>query len=176
MAHVDGGLDQPIGSGLFREALAAFPTGVTVITVRDEHGRPCGMTANAFCAVSLEPPLVLVCVNRSASTHDRIVREGSFGVNILSETSEEISRHCARPGSDKHLRDEWLVERNVRTPHLKDAAAYLHCCVESAHPAGTHSIIVGAVIEVVSRLHEPLLYYRGGYRRMSPRGMSPNVL
>lgn len=168
MAHADSGLKKPIESSLFREALAAFPTGVTIITVRDESGQPCGMTANAFCAVSLDPPLILVCVNRSASTHDRIVRDGQFGVNILSEITEEISRHCARPGSEKHLRDEWLVRSNDRAPHLKDAATYLDCHVESVHPAGTHSIVVGAVVDVVSRLHEPLLYYRGAYRRVAP--------
>ena len=166
MVHADGGLKKTIESSLFREALAAFPTGVTVITVRDESGRPCGMTANAFCAVSLDPPLILVCVNRSASTHDRIVRDGRFGVNILSEITEEISQHCARPGTDKRLRDEWLVAPDDRAPQLKDAATYLDCHVESMHAAGTHSIVVGAVVEVVSCLHEPLLYYRGAYRRV----------
>lgn len=150
-----------------KEALAAFPTGVTVITVRDEHGAPCGMTASAFCAVSLDPPLVLVCVNRTANTHDIIGLRGRFGINILAKATEEISRHCARSGSDKRLNEDWLVDAGAHAPHLKGAAAFLDCTVDATYPAGTHSIVVGRVVDVVSLPHEPLLYYRGTYRRVA---------
>jgi flavin reductase (DIM6/NTAB) family NADH-FMN oxidoreductase RutF len=162
-----GPVEKPIEANALKDALAAFPTGVTVITVRDANETPCGMTANAFCAVSLEPSLILVCVNRSAHTHEMIARRGSFGVNILSDLTEEISRHCARAGSDKVLRDDWLLDVSGGTPHLKDAAAYLDCIVEAAHEAGTHSIIFGRVVEVVSRSHAPLVYHRGSYKRVA---------
>jgi flavin reductase (DIM6/NTAB) family NADH-FMN oxidoreductase RutF len=152
---------------LLKRALGAFPTGVTVVTVFDDEQLPRGMTANAFSAVSLEPPQVLVCVNRSTSTHRLIEQAGRFGINILSRLTEEISRHCAEPGSDKRLRAEWLVAGAGTAPHLLNASAFLDCRIAAMHDAGTHSIIVGEVQEVTARDHEPLLYYRGAYREMN---------
>jgi flavin reductase (DIM6/NTAB) family NADH-FMN oxidoreductase RutF len=151
-----------------KEALAAFPTGVTVITVRDAEGRPHGMTANAFCSVSIDPPLLLVCVNRSAHTHALIADGGRFAVNVLAEPLEHISRHCARPGADKLLDPDWLVdEAPERGPHLDDAAAYFDCELAERYEAGTHSIFVGRVAGFAARPNAPLVYYRGAYRRLA---------
>jgi flavin reductase (DIM6/NTAB) family NADH-FMN oxidoreductase RutF len=156
----------PLKIGLLKEALAAFPTGVTVITAADADDTPLGMTANAFCAVSVDPAFVLVCVNQSTRTHETLVQRQRFGVNILSEAGEHISNHCARPGSDKRLEVGWLVEE-AGSPHLKDASAFLDCAIESCHTVGTHSVIIGRVLRVVSRTRDPLIYYRGAYRRFS---------
>lgn len=156
----------PVEIGLLKEALAAFPTGVTVITAADADDTPLGMTANAFCAVSVDPAFVLVCVNRSTRTHETLVQRKRFGVNILSEAAEHISNHCARMGSDKQLDVGWLVEGDG-SPHLKDASAFLDCAIESCHAVGTHSVIIARVLRVVSHIREPLLYYRGAYRRFS---------
>jgi flavin reductase (DIM6/NTAB) family NADH-FMN oxidoreductase RutF len=151
-----------------KEALGAFATGVTVITVHDAEQRPHGMTANAFCSVSVDPALLLVCVNRSAQTHQLIAESGRFAVNVLAEPLEHISRYCARPGADKILEPDWLVdEAPGRGPHVKDAAAYFDCEAAARHEAGTHSIFVGRVVAVAARPHAPLLYYRGTYRRIA---------
>lgn len=155
-----------VDTSLLKEALASFPTGVTVVTVFDDDQQPRGMTANAFSAVSLQPPQVLVCVNRSASTHRLIEKSGRFGINILSRLTEDISQHCALPGSDKRLSAEWLVDDTSTAPHLISASAFLDCRLEAMHNAGTHSIVVGLVEHVTSRDHVPLLYYRGSYRVM----------
>lgn len=153
---------------VLKEALGAFPTGVTVITVRDRAGRPHGMTANAFCSVSVDPPLLLVCINRAAQTHELIVECGRFGVNVLAEPHEPISRHCARPGADKLLQPEWLVDDGHHgAPHLREAGGYFDCEVADRHEAGTHSIFIGRVLLAATGPHAPLLYYRGAYRRFA---------
>jgi flavin reductase (DIM6/NTAB) family NADH-FMN oxidoreductase RutF len=157
-----------MSTDILKQALGAFPTGVTVITVHDAAGRPHGMTANAFCSVSVDPPLLLVCVNRSAQTHGLILERRRFGVNILAEPHEHISRHCARPGSDKLLQPEWLLEEEEGSaPHLREAAAYFDCEIAHQQEAGTHSIFIGRVQLATARPHDPLLYYRGAYRRLA---------
>ena len=130
---------------VLKRALGSFASGVTVITFLDSAGRPCGMTASSFTSVSLDPFLVLVCVNRSARTHQDVVDSGRFGVNILDREAMEISNYCARPGGDKYLLDEWLLEdANLDgSPALTQAMAYLDCTIDSEVPAGTHSIIIG---------------------------------
>lgn len=155
----------------FREALASFASGVTIVTFRDELDRPCGMTASSFSSVSIDPLLVLVCLNRSARTYDDVLARGRFGINILSSDCVEISDLCARPGEDKLLRDGWLEDPvDGRSPVLRDSLAYLDCEVHTEVGAGTHSIIVGRVLAIgVSDTHEdnPLLYYRGSYRELA---------
>lgn len=154
----------------FREALASFASGVTIVTFRDELDRPCGMTASSFSSVSMDPLLVLVCLNRSARTYDDVLSRERFGINILSADCVEISNQCARPGEDKQLLPEWLEDPvDGRSPALKDSLAYLDCEVHTEVPAGTHSIIVGRVLAIgvlEGQEGKPLLYYRGGYREM----------
>lgn len=152
----------------FKEALASFASGVTVVTFWDGDGRPCGMTASSFSSVSIDPLLVLICVNRDARTYEEVVDRGRFGVNILGSESTEVSNHCARPGGDKVLEQDWLAQDSDESPPvLSGAIAYLDCEIFSDTPAGTHSIIVGRVSSIgVSdeEKAEPLLYYRGTYR------------
>jgi flavin reductase (DIM6/NTAB) family NADH-FMN oxidoreductase RutF len=153
---------------VFKEALGSFASGVTVITVRDADGRPCGMTANAFSSVSLAPLLVLVCLNRSTRTHKDVSAKARFGVNILHRAAIDISNYCARPGYDKVLRPEWLHESEDadQPPILSRALAYLDCTVTSQMTAGTHSIVLGQV-KAVGRAQaadpSPLVYFRGRY-------------
>lgn len=154
----------------FRAALASFASGVTIVTFRDELDRPCGMTASSFSSVSIDPLLVLVCLNRSARTYEDVLARERFGINILSSDCVEISNRCARPGEDKRLKSEWLEDPiDGRSPVLKDALAYLDCEVHTELPAGTHSIIVGRVLAIgvsESQVDNPLLYYRGSYREL----------
>jgi flavin reductase (DIM6/NTAB) family NADH-FMN oxidoreductase RutF len=153
---------------VFKEALGSFPSGVTIITVRDQLGRPCGMTANAFSSVSLTPLLILICLNRTTRTHSDVSTKGRFGVNILHRTAVDISNYCSRPGHDKVLRPEWLHETDDpdQPPILTGALAYLDCTVNSQVEAGTHAIVVGQVNAVgmaeASDL-APLVYFRGRY-------------
>ncbi|MBI2879176.1 MAG: flavin reductase family protein [Candidatus Rokubacteria bacterium] len=155
-----------------KRALGSLPTGVTVISFADDEDRPVGMTANAVCSVSLTPPLVLACLNRSSRAWAMIERRGRFGINILGEGQRAIAEHCARPGQDKRLDPRWL-ERGLEpgTPAaLAGALGYLDCAVDAAHPAGTHAIVVGRVrgILVEGGGGAPLAYFRGAYRQLDP--------
>ncbi len=150
----------------FRKAMGCFATGVTVITV-DEDGEVHGMTANAFTSVSLDPPLVLVCVDHRARTHAHLHARKRFGVNVLSSTQQAISEYYAR-SSEAHQHAEAVGARFEHTAHgtpvLEGALAYLECRLHTAQPAGDHTIFIAEVEQVEVREGEPLLYFRSQYR------------
>jgi flavin reductase (DIM6/NTAB) family NADH-FMN oxidoreductase RutF len=157
-----------------RGALGAFPTGVTVITTGVEQAAY-GMTANAFTSVSLDPPLVLVCVQRSAAGREEIERNGAFAVNILGENQEPVSRHFAsraRPRGREAFGD--LGTRTVGTgcPIIDGVAAYADCTLHAAHDAGDHVIFIGEVLAIgVDPGVPPLVFHGGQYRQLiSPAG------
>src|SRR5438067_13053171 len=151
----------------FRRAMAYFATGVTVITV-DYQGEVQGMTANAFTSVSLDPMLVLVCVDQKARTHAHLHARKRFGINVLSEQQRAISEHYAQPDRDPSRAEQAAGARFDRTPHgtpvLQGALAYLECRLQSAQDAGDHTIFIAEVEDVVVRDGKPLLYFQAEYR------------
>jgi flavin reductase len=153
----------------FRKAMGSFATGVTIITL-DLEGEVHGMTANAFASVSLDPPLVLVCVEQSARTHAHLHAKKRFGVNVLAENQRVISEYYARPvHTHEHAEEEAgaRFERTAQgTPILHGALAYLECRLQSAQEAGDHTIFIAEVEDVVVRQGEPLLFFRGKYRKI----------
>ncbi len=152
----------------FRHVIAHFATGVTVVTSRTPDGRPCGLTANSVASVSLKPLLVLVCVDRKATSHACIIEGGSFAVSILERLHEPVARRFAK--GDHTARFDELPYRIETTgsPVLRDALAWLDCRVQNVHEAGDHSIVVGEVVACDAREGEPLVFYRGEYRRVTP--------
>ena len=152
----------------FRRAMGCFATGVTIVTV-DLDGEVHGMTANAFASVSLEPLLVLVCVDHSARTHAHLHAKKRFGINILGENQRAISEYYAR-ASGTHERAEAAGARFDRTQHgtpvLHGALSYLECRLVSTQEAGDHTIFIAEVEDVVVREGEPLLFFRGDYRHI----------
>jgi flavin reductase (DIM6/NTAB) family NADH-FMN oxidoreductase RutF len=157
----------------FRSALGSFATGVTVITV-DYEGEVHGMTANAFSSVSLDPPLVLVCVDHRARTHAHLHARKRFGVNVLAHDQQIISEYYARPAQDHRHAEQEAGAHFDRTAHgtpvLNGALAYLECRLHSSQDAGDHTIFIAEVEEVVVRGGDPLLYYRGEYRTIGRSG------
>lgn len=145
--------------------MAAFATGVTVITV-DDHGRVHGMTANAFTSVSLEPQLVLVCVDHKAQTHAHLTTRKRFGINVLSDQQSAISEYYADPARDGPG-TQAVGAKFDRTPHgtpvLNGALAYLECRLQDARDAGDHTIFIAEVEEVVVREGNPLIFFRSEY-------------
>lgn len=129
------------------------------------------MTANAFTAVSLDPVLVLVCVDHRARTHSQLHSRKRFGVNVLRGDQQAISEYYAR-AAETHQHAEASGARFDRTaqgtPVLQGALAYLECRLHSAQPAGDHTIFIAEVEEVVVREGEPLLYFRSQYRDIEP--------
>jgi flavin reductase (DIM6/NTAB) family NADH-FMN oxidoreductase RutF len=153
----------------FRRAMGCFATGVTVLTV-DYEGEVQGMTANAFSSVSLDPLLVLVCVDQKARTHAHLHARKRFGINILSESQRAISEHYAQPDREPARAEEEAGARFDRTPHgtpvLHGALAYLECRLQSAQDAGDHTIFIAEVEDVVVRGGRPLLFFQGRYRTL----------
>ena len=155
----------------FRKVLGQFATGVTVITVAGSEGQVHGMTANAFTSVSLDPLLVLVCVDGRARTHPLIHQRKRFGVNVLAEGQQHLADYYARTSEDHETADRlgavyWFTERG--TPLLKNCLAHLECSVVSAHDEGDHTVFIGAVEHVGLQKGQPLLFHGGRYRRLEP--------
>jgi flavin reductase (DIM6/NTAB) family NADH-FMN oxidoreductase RutF len=150
----------------FRQVLGAFPTGVTIVATRDGRGAPCGMTVNAFTSVSLDPPLVLVCVQHAASSHDPLLESGSFAVSVLSARQAALAAHFStEPADVRFVEVEWH-EGPLGNPVVDGAAAWLACTLEAVHPGGDHSIMVGRVEELGLGAEDALIFYRGTYGRV----------
>lgn len=153
----------------FRKAMGCFATGVTIITL-DDGGQVHGMTANAFASVSLDPQLVLVCVDRRARTHAHLHAKKRFGVNVLAAEQRVISEYYARTLEDRDRAEQEAGARFERTEHgtpvLQGALAYLECRLHTAQDAGDHTIFIAEVEEVVVREGDPLLFFRGKYRNI----------
>ena len=148
-----------------RRVMGHFATGVTIITTRDVDGKPYGLTANALCSVSLDPPLLLVCVDKRAESHPAFGRSGLFAVNVLGLGHEDLSRRFAVSGGDK------FVDVDHRSgvsglPLLDGALATIECRVVAVHEAGDHTIFIGEVEHLQGDGGDPLLFFRGKYRRL----------
>ena len=154
----------PVAADDFKQVLARWTTGVTVVTARDGD-RVHGMTVSAFTEVSLEPPLVLVCADLASHTRPVIEAGGVFAVNILARDQEELSNRFASK-RDEFRRFEGLEWESAATgaPLLPGAVAALDCRVVARHQAGDHVIFVGEVQELrLAEGREPLLYHAGRY-------------
>jgi flavin reductase (DIM6/NTAB) family NADH-FMN oxidoreductase RutF len=158
-----------LSTELFRRVMGSFPTGITVITAESEPGQAHGMTANSFTSVSLDPLLILVCVDQNARLLSYIQVQHRFGVSILKETQQAFSEYFARPRQEPTeevrlgIRFTWT---QTGIPLLEDALAHLACNVVSEYPKGDHTIFVGEVESLELREGQPLLYHRGRYRRL----------
>jgi 3-hydroxy-9,10-secoandrosta-1,3,5(10)-triene-9,17-dione monooxygenase reductase component len=149
----------------FRDTLARWPSGVTVVTARDGD-EPVGMTAASFSSLSLDPPLVLVCVARSAHSHDGLVAARGFAVHILGSGQAEMSARFAEPGPIKF--DDYPDEPGpFGAPLLPFGVALLVCAHHAALDGGDHTILVGRVVETDLAGADPLVYCNRGYWRIS---------
>ena len=149
----------------FRAVLGRFATGVTVVTTIDARNRDVGLTVTAFCSVSLDPPLVSVCIDHSASVYNAMSKAESFVVNILSEGQEAIARRFAETEPNRF--DGIGFERGQNgAVILADVLGYVECTVAGRHEAGDHDIILGEVEVAMADEGKPLLYYRGGYAQL----------
>ena len=158
-----------LDAGEFRKAMGCFATGVTIITL-DLEGDVHGMTANSFASVSLDPMLVLVCVDRRAATHAHLQAKKRFGINVLCEDQRMISEYYARHERTHERAEQEAGARFDRTalgtPMLRGALAYLECRLHSAQDAGDHTIFIAEVEDAVVREGQPLIFFRGKYRKV----------
>ncbi len=147
----------------FREALSRFASGVTVLTCRDIEGKLHGITVSAFCSVSLEPPLVLSCIDRSAGTHDALHQDMAYVVNVLKATQQPLSDRFASPVADRFTGVDIRMSEN-EIPILEGSLAALECRLRYSYDGGDHTIFVGEVERTHLSDGSALLYHRGGYR------------
>jgi flavin reductase (DIM6/NTAB) family NADH-FMN oxidoreductase RutF len=169
MQNPDAANEHPVIDPLvFRQTMSAFATGVAVITTKsgDElHG----MTVNSLTSVSLDPPLILVCLVREARTTQAVLAAGAFVVNFLSERQEAIAARFARRGTD-HFGALPAALNSRGLPHIPKALGRLDCAVEMTHDGGDHLIVIGRVLECEIREGRPLLFFRARYHEISGPG------
>jgi flavin reductase (DIM6/NTAB) family NADH-FMN oxidoreductase RutF len=151
---------------LFRQLLGRFATGVTVITARTASGDAIGMTANSLSSVSLEPPLVLVSVEKAHEMHTALMGATDWVFNILSSEQEALSRRFAGAEPNRFLGVSYH-ENDRGIAVIDGTVAHLECAKHAAVPGGDHTIFIGLVVGGDATDRRPLLYYRGGYAGLS---------
>lgn len=147
----------------FRKVLGSFAAGVTVISTVGDDGAPYGLTATAFTSVSLDPPLVLICVDKKAESHPHLLWAQKFTVSLLRREQEDVSNRFAKSGGDKF---QGISTRHGGNgvPHIVGALGYLECKTTQVLEAGDHTVFIGEVEAADAFDGDPLLYFRGAYR------------
>ena len=152
----------------FKNALKLWASGVTVVTSKTESFGLKGMTATSFSSVSLDPPQILVCINKTADTGDAVLEGKSFAINILKADQQDISNQFAGSTSqEQRFANVNWHEGETGSPVIDDALASIECTVVQQVLAGTHWVIIGEVQSVSCRTGEPLLYYNSAYRELT---------
>jgi flavin reductase (DIM6/NTAB) family NADH-FMN oxidoreductase RutF len=150
----------------FRSVLGRFASGVTVVTVADKHGRDFGITVTAFTSLSLDPPMVLVCIDHEASILPALASASHFVVNVLAQHQEAIARRFSVPDAEQRFEGLGFTRGQSGAAVLEDVLASLECRMVESVPGGDHTIFLGQVESANVRQDTPLLYYRGGYSQL----------
>jgi len=159
---------------VLRSAFGAFATGVAIVTTTDVDGQPVGLTANSFTSVSLDPPLVLFCLDRRSSNLERFRRSAVFGINVLSSHQQEVSSRFVARGEDRFAGIAWEL-RASGVPVIEGAAASFECERHSICDGGDHLVFLGRVLRFSFQpRREPLLYFQGRYRQIAGAAASPS--
>jgi len=151
-----------------RDAFGQFATGVTVVTTRDANGNPIGLTANSFASVSLEPPLVSWCVDKSSTRFSEFIEAKCFSISVLTAEQQDISNLFAmRSWDDTVFEDAEWYEGFNNVPQIPNVSARFHCETAHLYEGGDHIIIVGSVLEYECEADESLVFFQGDYRQLS---------
>ncbi|MGH7829711.1 MAG: flavin reductase family protein [Candidatus Binatia bacterium] len=146
-----------------------FATGVTIVTTKNGAGTAFGLTANAFTSLSLNPPLVLICIDKTVQSYGCFEESKAFAVNILHEDQEKISRHFATKSSEKFAGVKWHAGE-TGLPLLDGAIAHIECKVVESHDGGDHTIFIGQVVHANASGDRPLIFFNGKYLRLPAAG------
>ncbi|MEA2681932.1 MAG: hypothetical protein QOK05_260 [Chloroflexota bacterium] len=152
----------PVDESSFRRVCGHFATGVSIVTMVGPDGTPQGLTANSFTSVSIDPPLILVCVDKKIATYPTMEQAEGWLVNILTDQQEELCRRFATPEIDKFA-GVTTEPGAYGAPSIPDSLAYLAARSYAAYDGGDHGIFVGEVTDVRVGSGEPLVFYRGMY-------------
>lgn len=153
-----------VTSDAFRATLSKFPSGVTVVTARSADGERIGLTVSAFSSLSLDPPLVLVCLDHATKSLQAYTEGPGFCINILAHDQAEISNAFGFPNESSPFQSCEYIDGLFGSTIIKGALASIECAWHAVHPGGDHAILVGSVERVTRRDDaDPLLYFDGGY-------------
>lgn len=150
----------------FRAACGRFATGITVVTTVDAGGNPHGMTVNSFTSVSLNPPLVLVCVDLRNSILGHFLDASAYGINILAEDQESVSKRFATSGTNRFDGMDWRPGDVLGVPLLQSVLATFECAVTQVLELGDHTVLVGEVKAASAVEGDPLLYFNSRYQKL----------
>lgn len=148
---------------LFRTAMASFPSGVTLVTTADDGGRWWGFTASSFCSVSMDPPLVLVCLAGSAESHAVFAAAERWLIHVIHSDQAELAWRFATRGADKFAQTGFVADEHG-LPLLADASIALACTAHAKYAGGDHTILVGRVVHTRVGENEPAVYFQRGFR------------
>jgi flavin reductase (DIM6/NTAB) family NADH-FMN oxidoreductase RutF len=155
-----------VDSSVFRTACGKFATGITIVTVIGNDGLPHGMTANSFTSVSLDPPLVLVCIDRTAAILPHLEASEHIGINVLAEDQQVLSAQFARRGTNRFEAAQWFPGE-LGVPLLEGVLANYECAISEIIDAGDHRIFIAEVRHLRCFAGRPLLYFASGYRSLA---------
>jgi len=157
-----------IDADTFRSVLGRFATGITIVTARDATGRDHGMTVSAFSSLSLSPPLVLMCIDKTATMFDLLSTHPDIGISILSSSQEAYSRRFADKSTERSERFDGIAYTRgmADVVLLEGALAHMECRVIEHHDAGDHIVLFAEVDRAQPLDGRPLLYFRGGYAQL----------
>ena len=150
---------------LFRRACAQFATGVAIASAMDEQGQPHGMTINSFTSVSMEPPIVLICIDRASNLLAVFERAKQYGLSFLGEPQQGLSTRFAQRGQNRFDGVAWMTGASG-VPLIPGALAQLECRITRSIAAGDHDILIAEVISADIQTGSPLLYFGSRYRRL----------
>lgn len=157
----------PVSSEEFRHACSRFASGVTIATALDAQGTPHGLTVSSFTSVSLDPPLILICLGHQVTIIEHFRAAKHFGINILSEQQQSLSDRFARKGFDRFDGLPW--DRGITgVPVIPGALAAIECSVHQRFSSGDHDIFVGLMVQTRVSDGEPLIHFASRYRRLNP--------
>ncbi|MFJ7725890.1 flavin reductase family protein [Neobacillus sp. NPDC097160] len=143
---------------LFKQIMGHYPTGVTIVTTMDENEEPAGLTVNSFTSVSIDPLLVLWCIDKKTSSIETFLKADGFAVHTLSSDQTEACWAFAGKGSDRFMKVNWYTSEN-KLPIIEDSLGVLECLTVQRIDAGDHIILLGEVKELLKKDKEPLLFY-----------------
>jgi flavin reductase (DIM6/NTAB) family NADH-FMN oxidoreductase RutF len=143
----------------FKEVMGNYPTGVTVVTTKDENGTPLGLTVNSFASVSIDPLMILWSIDKRVGSYEEFVKTDKFAVHVLADNQGDICSLFAMKGTDRFGSCEWNTSEHG-LPIIAGALGVLQCKTFKTVEAGDHMILIGEVIDIVSENKDPLLYHR----------------
>ncbi|MGE0158435.1 MAG: flavin reductase family protein [Gemmatimonadales bacterium] len=151
-----------------RAVMSCVPTGVTVVGVLDRDGKALGLTVSSFTSVALDPPLVLVCIGHSSSSHDRLIDAGAFAISVLSATQEDVARRFSRPPSEGRFDEFAWRPAPSGNPVLEGSTAWVDCAIAETMQAGDHTIIVARALACGASDVPALVHHRGQMSGVRP--------